>query len=83
MSPALSQTRWTAARSPRSALIAEAVTPWSRSRATAWSSSACLRATTTTSAPARPMASAMAYPMPELPPVTSARRPCRENSSRR
>jgi hypothetical protein len=67
-----------APRSARSAGTAAASTPAAASSATAAASGASRRATTTTLAPARPRASAMARPIPEPPPVTSATRPASE-----
>lgn len=76
-----------AARTPsrvlRSALTHAARQPSAVNSSTVAASSASLRATITTLAPARASAPAMALPMPELPPVTTAVRPSSENSSER
>ena len=73
----------TPSRVPRSPLTQAARQPSAVSSSTVAASSASLRATITTLAPARARAPAMPRPMPELPPVTRATRPTSENSSER
>ncbi len=70
-----------AAGSARSAERVRASMPRAASRAAAPSSSGWRRASSSTRAPARPSAVAMASPRPELPPVTSAVLPARPNIS--
>ena len=82
-STACSAAARTPARVLRSALVQAARQPSAVSSSTVAVSSASLRATITTLAPARARAVAMAWPMPELPPVTTATRPSSENSSER
>ncbi|CAM5697174.1 hypothetical protein SVIOM74S_03300 [Streptomyces violarus] len=86
-SPKASTARSAAVRTPsrvlRSALTQAARQPSAVSSSTVAISPASPRATTTTLAPARARARVMARPMPELPPVTTATRPCRENNSER
>lgn len=70
-------------RVDRSALTQAASQPSAVSSPVVATSSASLRATITTRAPARASAPVMARPMPELPPVTRAVRPSREKSPER
>lgn len=67
----------------RSPLTQAARQPSAVSSSTVATSSASLRATITTLAPARARAPAMARPIPELPPVTRAVRPSREKRPER
>src|SRR5580693_6282010 len=80
---ASSAPRATAARLARSALTQAAWPPSADSDATAFSSAGRPRAMITTRAPAPASAAAMAWPMPELPPVTTATRPSSPNSPRK
>src|SRR6516164_8931531 len=80
---AASAARSRPAGSARSALTQADWPPSARSHAAVSASAASPRASTTTCAPARPSAPAMARPIPELPPVTSATRPSSENSPSR
>lgn len=73
----------TPARSPRSALTQAARQPSAASSSTVLTSFAPSRATTTTRAPARASAPAIARPMPELPPVTTATRSSSANMAER
>ena len=73
--------RRTSARSDRSALTQATAQPASRSDLQVADSLVGSRATITTCAPASASAEAMASPIPELPPVTTATRPSRENNS--
>src|SRR5260370_19726606 len=75
--------RSTAARSPRSALTQAAEHPCARSEATDSSSRRESRAIRTTCAPARASAKAIPWPIPALPPVTTASRPATEHNSLR
>ena len=77
-SAAATQTRATSARDERSAL-----THSPSSSAAAVASREGSRAMRTTRAPALASAEAIAAPMPELPPVTTATRPSSENSELR
>ena len=72
-----------AARSPRSALTPSAEHPCARSEPTESVSRRASRAISTTCAPARASADAIPWPIPELPPVTTATRPASENNSPR
>ena len=80
---AASAPRSSEARSPRSALTHAASAPAARSPRAVSSSASSPRATSTTRAPGPARARAMPWPMPELPPVTTATLPSSENSSRR
>jgi hypothetical protein len=86
-SPNASTARAAAARTParvlRSPLTQAARPPSAVNSSTVAVSSASLRATITTRAPARARAVVMALPMPELPPVTTATRSSSENSAER
>ena len=73
--------RRTSARSERSALTQAAAQPASRSDLQVAESLVGSRATITTCAPASASAEAIASPIPELPPVTTATRPSSENNS--
>src|ERR1700722_3086732 len=73
--------RRTSARSDRSALTQATEHPASRSDVLAADSRVGSREMITTSAPANASAEAIASPMPELPPVTTATRPSSENNS--
>jgi hypothetical protein len=68
-------------RSAKSACIHPALPPPRWIAAAAAASLFSRRATSTTRAPARANAAAMASPIPELPPVTTAALPCSEKSS--
>src|ERR1700733_8084491 len=73
--------RRTSARSDRSALTHAAAQPASRNDLQVADSLVGSRATITTCAPASASAEAIASPIPELPPVTTATRPSSENNS--
>src|SRR5579863_6729200 len=73
--------RRTSARSERSALTQAAAQPASRSVLQVADSLVGSRATSTTCAPANASPEAIASPIPELPPVTTATRPSSENNS--
>src|SRR5580693_7685976 len=75
--------RRTSARSARSALTHAAAQPASRSDLQVAESLVGSRATITTRAPASASPEAIASPIPELPPVTTATRPSSENNSSR
>ncbi len=70
----------TPSRVLRSPLTQAARPPCASSSPTVEARLSRLRATTTTLAPARAIAPAMARPIPELPPVTTATRPSKANS---
>ena len=73
--------RRTSARSDRSALTHATAQPASRIDLQVADSRVGSRAMITTWAPANASAEAIASPIPELPPVTTATRPSSENSS--
>jgi hypothetical protein len=80
---AADEARRTSVRSDKSALTQAAAQPAAHSEAEAADNRVGSRATRTTRAPANARADAMASPIPELPPVTTATRPSSENNSAR
>lgn len=77
---ALSAIHRTESRAARSPATQPATHPSADMRSAVPASVAAVLATSTTRAPARPSAPAIAAPMPELPPVTTATLPSSENS---